>query len=277
MNRPAIVAGAFYPGGLIQAVSQADLLTAPAFSNDDDQPKPKPLMLMLPHAGWVYSGKVAGMTIAAADLPQDMIILGPCHKAVGQGLSVWSSGYWETPVGAVPVNEELAAQIIESDSGYKSDTVPHAQDHCIEVLLPLLKAVRKDLRIVPIAVSQPDPDKLRIAALALAEIILSYEKAGKERPCIIVSSDMSHYISSDEARKQDARALEAVVQIDGPALYETVRKHNISMCGVLPATLALQTCKALGASEAQLISYANSGMINGDMDRVVGYAGVMIG
>ena len=277
--RPPIVAGLFYPAEPGELARQASELTTPDYVNaeDLDYQKINPTMLMLPHAGYMYSGRVAGLTISKANLPQTLIILGPCHRIRGQGFSVWPSGSWSTPLGPVPVNEELAAEIINSDGDFSAETAPHLQDHCIEVLLPLLKIVRPDLNIVPIAVSEQSTTKLRLAALNLAEIIHRYTaNSNLPPPLLVVSSDMSHYISHEQAQAQDALALQAILNIDGPALFNTVAEHNISMCGVLPASLALQTCKALGATKAQLISYATSGEVSGDMSKVVGYAGVII-
>ena len=274
MIRQAIVADMFYPAGRARAASEAAMLTSPLAG--DGEAKISPLMIMLPHAGWVYSGRVAGMVIARAEIPKDLIILGPCHRVRGKGLGVWDKGAWETPLGAVPVNEKLASEIIESGGGFEADYAPHEQDHCIEVLLPLLKIGQPELKIVPIAVSEPDPAKLFAAGGALAGVMRQCEASGGEMPLLVVSSDMSHYISHDAACKQDAKALEAMVDLRPEELYRVVGEENISMCGVLPATLALQACKNLGASKGELISYATSGQVSGDMDRVVGYAGLMV-
>ena len=279
MIRPAIVAGLFYPADPGELARQASDLTTPDYVNTEDlaQQKINPLMLMLPHAGYVYSGRVAGLTISKVNLPQTLIIMGPCHRVRGQGLSVWDKGSWSTPLGPVPVNEELAAAIINSDGDFTAETTPHLQDHCIEVLLPLLKIVRSDINIVPIAVSEQSATKLRLAALNLAEVIHRFQEANPgQELCIVVSSDMSHYISQEQAKTLDGMALDAVLNIDGNALYNTVIKNNISMCGALPASLALQTCKVLGAKRAQLVSYATSGEVSGDLSKVVGYAGVIV-
>lgn len=279
MIRPAIVAGLFYPAEPGELAREASELTTPNYVNAEelDQQKINPMMLMLPHAGYVYSGHVAGLTISKVNLPQTLIILGPCHRIRGQGLSVWSKGSWATPLGPVPINEELAEAIVNSDADFTAETLPHLQDHCIEVLLPLLKIVRPDINIVPIAVSEQSATKLRLAALNLAEIIHRFQEANPSHSlCMVVSSDMSHYISHEQAKTLDAMALEAMLNIDGVSLYTTVMENNISMCGVLPASLALQTCKVLGASQAQLASYATSGEVSGDMSKVVGYAGVIV-
>lgn len=273
MDREAIVAGMFYPENPAQVASEASLLISPVKEGTD---KIAPLMLMLPHAGWIYSGRVAGMTIAQSELPEDLIILGPCHRVRGKGLGVWDKGAWNSPLGPIPVNEELATEIIESGGGFVSDYAPHEQDHCIEVLLPLLQNARADIRIVPIAVSTSDPAALIRAGDALGQLMTARKAAGKQMPTIIVSSDMSHYISHENACKQDAKALEAIIHLNPLELYAVVAENEISMCGVLPATVGLQACKALNASKAELISYATSGQVSGDMSKVVGYAGVRI-
>ena len=279
MIRPAIVAGLFYPAEPGELARQASELTTPNYVNteDLDQPKIDPIMLMLPHAGYVYSGQVAGLTISKVNLPETVIIMGPCHRVRGQGLSVWSKGSWATPLGPVPVNEQLAAEIVNCDGDFTAETTPHLQDHCIEVLLPLLKIVRPNINIVPIAVSEQSATKLRLAALNLAEVIHRFQETNpNHKLCIVVSSDMSHYITQEQAKSLDGMALDAMLKLDGVALYNTVMQNNISMCGVLPACLALQTCKVLGATQAQLASYASSGEVSGDMSKVVGYAGVIV-
>ena len=274
MLREAIAAGLFYPGDPVQAASEAALLTSPF--GGEMQPETAPLLLMLPHAGWVYSGRVAGMVIAGCQLPDDLIILAPCHKVRGAGLGVWDKGAWATPLGNIAVNEELAAEIIAAGNGFQADFAPHEQDHAIEVLLPLLKIANPEIRIVPVAVSTHDLQALLQAGKALAGVIASRRAAGKPSPLLVVSSDMSHYISDADAKKQDAKALEAMFSLDPQALYHTVGAHNISMCGVLPATLALQSCRELGAVKAELKAYATSGQVSGDLEHVVGYAGVVI-
>lgn len=271
MDRDAKFAGMFYPGNPPQTASEASLLTS-----SKGEGKVVPLMLMLPHAGWVYSGRIAGLVIAQCEIPEDLIILGPCHRVRGKGLGVWDKGAWNSPLGAVPVNEELAAEIIESGGGFVSDYAPHEQDHCIEVLLPLLQSVRMDIRIVPIAVSNSDPDALIRAGEALAQVIAAREASGKQKPAIIVSSDMSHFISHESACKQDAKALQSIMHLNPLELYSVVRDNEISMCGFLPTTLGLQACNNLKASKAELVGYATSGQVSGDMSSVVGYAGVIV-
>lgn len=278
MNRAPIVAGMFYPSDPAELAKQASELCLPQNMEAEELLRARPIarMVMLPHAGYVYSGRVAGLTLAQVDLPQDLILLGPCHRVRGHGLSVWGSGNWVTPLGQIPVAEDLAAELLNSQADFVEEKEPHLQDHCLEVLLPLLKMRRPDLKIVPVAVSLHDPAKLRLAALTLAEIIHRRSLSGLEAPALIVSSDMSHYLPQAETTRLDSLALEKVLALDGPGLYQTVSKHNISMCGVLPATLALQTCKALGANEAKLIKYATSGEVSGDFKQVVGYAGVVV-
>ncbi len=278
MNRAPIVAGMFYPSDPVELARQASALCLPEKLAAEELLRPKPLarMVMLPHAGYVYSGRVAGLTLAQVDLPQDLVLLGPCHRVRGQGLSVWGSGKWVTPLGEISVAEDLAAELLNSQADFVEEKEPHLQDHCLEVLLPLLKMRRPDLKIVPVAVSAHEPAKLRLAALTLAEIIHNRTVSGLEAPALIVSSDMSHYLPQAETTRLDNLALEKVLALDGPGLYQTVSQHNISMCGVLPATLALQTCKALGAKEGRLVKYATSGEVSGDFKQVVGYAGVVV-
>lgn len=274
MLRRPIVAGKFYPGGrdALEAAVRGYLATAPRHD------AVRAIVTMVPHAGYFYSGAVAGMTLGWADLPDRLVLLGPNHTGRGAPLAVWDAGSWETPLGRTDVDEPLAVALLDRDRRFTADREAHLGEHSIEVVIPFLQAKKPLARILPIAVAEPRLDVLISAAESLAEVIRAQSSAqSTETPvAMIVSSDMSHYLPDAETREQDALALKAILALDPEGLYATVRTHGISMCGVLPMTLALATARRLGASHAELASYATSGEASGEYDRVVGYAGALV-
>jgi hypothetical protein len=145
-------------------------------------------------------------------------------------------------------------------------------EHSLEVILPFLHVLEPRTRIVPVAVAEPDPRVLVEAGKNLAGAVREHG----EPVSIVVSSDMSHYVSHETAQERDAMALERITSLDPEGLYDTVRRNNITMCGVMPMTMGLAACRELGAKEAEVAAYATSGHASGDYGRVVGYAGVLV-
>ena len=277
--RKSLVAGRFYPAQADTLRAElAAYLTVPAGG-----PLPLgdkiPLAAMVPHAGYVFSGAVAGATLAQAALADTMVLLGPNHTGRGAPLAVWSGGPWLTPLGAVPVAADLASELVESGSGFSGDCSAHTAEHSLEVLLPFLQVLRPALRIVPVVAALADLPSLQMAGEALAACVQRRTEQG-ERVSVVVSSDMSHYLPHENAKALDALALEKIMALDPEGLYQTVRARNISMCGVLPMTLALFACSAMGATAGHLVAYATSGQTGqaygADMQSVVGYAGALI-
>lgn len=267
MDRNPHVAGQFYPG-------DADTLNAEldAMMPQVAEPRPAPILHMVPHAGWIFSGRLCAQTLAAAPPFKRVVVMCPNHTGMGVPLSVWPEGRWNFPGGSMLLEHDLVEALIESEAGFECDPVAHLQEHSLEVIVPFLHRLDPDTSMAAICVAERDPAALERAGKALAEII---KRAG-DPVGIIVSSDMSHMISADNAKQLDSLALEAVSALDPAALYATVRDNRISMCGVLPMTLGLHAALELGASRAELVGYTNSGAVTGDYDRVVGYAGVIV-
>lgn len=267
MDRQPIVAGKFYPGaprGLQAQVRRFLDQAAPA--------KGPTLLAMVPHAGYIFSGPVAGKTLGAAELARDILLLGPNHTGRGAPFALWNEGAWHIPGTSVPVNEDLAARLLEAAPLLRADTQAHLYEHSLEVLLPFVTARRPDARIVPVAVMEHGLDKLLEVAHAMASVL----KAWPEPVSVVVSSDMSHYVPHEVAEKQDSLALERVEALDPEGLYAVVRKNNITMCGVLPMTMGLAICRELGATGARIAAYDTSGSASGDYAQVVGYAGALV-
>ncbi len=273
--RQPVVAGSFYPGSPMELHNAVDHFYSMPGQPGEEKNRPAGI-IMVPHAGYLYSGGVCAVSLRQVALPSRVILLGPCHQHRGPGLSLWPGDAWLTPLGGVAVDQDFYSRLLEQDAGFKFDAAAHAQEHSLEVVLPFLQFRRDDLRISPIAVSASDPERLAKAGAALASVIRACETEDNERPLIIVSSDMNHYLSQDETIKRDSMALEAVNPAEPLALYKTVADNNISMCGVLPMTLALCAAKELGATKCDLLGYSTSGAVSKDNSRVVGYAGLAV-
>jgi AmmeMemoRadiSam system protein B len=265
-NREAVVAGQFYPG-------QPKVLrkTVESFIQ-----RPKSLLaakaVVVPHAGYIYSGSTAGAVFSAVQLPERIIILGPNHTGRGAALSLAPAGVWQTPLGAVSIDEELNRRLLSECPGLQEDLSAHAHEHSLEVQLPFLQVLRPDFRFAAICVGTADYGSLEGLGHGMARIARSL----KESILLVASSDMSHYQSADVAARQDKFAIDRFLAIDPPGLYRVVLEKDISMCGFAPAVAVLIAVRDLGASKGQLIRYTNSGEASGDFNRVVAYAGMAV-
>jgi hypothetical protein len=265
VRHPA-VAGRFYP-------SDRDTLLEDVQSYLLPQVATKPALgCVAPHAGYVYSGPVAGAVFASLDIPQRCIVLCPNHTGKGRPLAVMSSGAWETPLGQVPIDAPLADVLKMKFPLLTEDENAHCSEHAIEVELPFLQTRRPDLRFVPIALGTGQFDVLEKLGEAVAEAVQS--QAG--RILIIASSDMNHYENDAVTRIKDHKAIDRILALNARGLFEVVMKEKISMCGFGPTVVMLTATKHLGATSAELIKYATSGDVSGDRDMVVGYAGVVV-
>jgi len=267
--REPAVAGLFYPG------DPDDLRHAIASYGANVEPKIRALGCVVPHAGYVYSGHVAGAVFSRLELPKRFIILCPNHTGYGVPLSIMSEGAWRTPLGDAQVDQELAEALKNTYTLLEEDDLAHRKEHAIEVQLPFLQASVAELRFVPIAVGTGNIEALRGLGEAIASV-LNAQQLSSEQVLVIASSDMNHYESDKLTRAKDHLALESLLALDARGLYDTVMNERISMCGYGPAVATLTATRALGAHSAQLIKYATSAEVSGDFDRVVGYAGVII-
>ena len=268
MLRSPAVAGQFYPGNEASLVKTLNDLIP------DIQPEEKKeaLAVISPHAGYVYSGGVAGETIGSVKVPESVVILGPNHTGYGVPVALMDQGAWDMPMGEVPVNRDLAEEIARSSSQIQVDEVAHRFEHSLEVQVPFLQHMQKKLSIAPLVVSHVSYETCVSVGNGLAEAIKNYGK-----PVLIVAStDMTHYESRQSASSKDGMALECIKALDPEGLYNTVVGNRISMCGIMPTTVALIAAIALGAKKAELIRYTDSGEASGDTSKVVGYAGLVI-
>lgn len=229
------------------------------------------VMAMVPHAGYIYSGAIAGATFAGIEIPETVIVLCPNHTGRGSPRALWNRGTWSCPLGPVRVSTELC-RCLEQHTHLDEDELAHLWEHAIEVELPLLVRLRPDVSIVPLCLARLSLAECITLGRGIAEGIVAFGR----RVLIVCSTDMSHYISADEAARLDGAALEHVLGLDPEGLYRTVSEQHISMCGFVPTTVGLAAARQLGATGARLIRYGNSGERSGDFSHVVGYAGVVV-
>ncbi len=267
VRKPA-VAGMFYPGDAASLEEMVSRFTSPATGAQKERVK----ALICPHAGYIYSGAVAGAVYGSVEIPDTVILLGPNHTGLGAGAAVMTEGVWEIPTGRVPVNEALAEELAASSGLFTPDRAAHLEEHSLEVQLPFLLYLNAGISIVPVTFMGAGPDAAREMGGALAKVLASTE----DDILVVVSSDMNHYESDTLTREKDSLAIERVLELDADGLLEVTSREHITMCGVFPSAIAMFAMKELGASEARLVAYDTSGPVSGDMDHVVGYAGFTI-
>ncbi|MDX9834160.1 MAG: AmmeMemoRadiSam system protein B [Desulfobulbus sp.] len=266
MTRIPAVADRFYPGNPARLRATIKQLV-PVVTGE----KKRALAVVLPHAGYVYSGATAGRTVSEVQVPETVLILGPNHHGRGAALALGTED-WRMPLGTVPVDQHLAAAILERSATIVVDEEAHESEHSLEVQVPFLQQVQRQLRIVPIVVGHVSYATCQDAAHDLAGAISAFG----EPVLMVASTDMSHYESRQQAAHKDRLAIERILALDARGLYDTVLGHRISMCGVMPTTIVLLAALELGATRAELVQYTDSGEASGDTDQVVGYAGLII-
>ncbi len=264
--RSPAVAGLFYP-------AEADALRAAVDGALPAPSKAPPAVaLVVPHAGYLYSGATAGRTYAAAPIPEGVVLMGPNHTGLGCPAAVWPAGRWRTPLGDVPVDAEMAGLLLASHPALEADTAAHLREHALEVQLPFLLRRNPRVRIVPVCLADLGEQALLELGAALGRAL---EGAG-DGWLVVISTDMTHYASRQEARRQDRLALDRLEAVDAAGLYRTVREHRITMCGVVPAVVGLAAAVCRGATRARLVDYSCSGDVTGDDGDVVAYAGLTV-
>ncbi|MFA5089445.1 MAG: AmmeMemoRadiSam system protein B [Candidatus Omnitrophota bacterium] len=267
--RMAVAAGYFYPASPGELNRQIR-----SFIPDQVHSKHTALACLLPHAGYTYSGNVAVKTLSRINIREKIILIGPNHTGRGLPFSIMAEGLWQTPLGEVEIDSALAKEILSGCRYLKTDKAAHADEHSLEVELPLLQYFRKDFTIVPISVMHQQADILKEIGKDIAAAI----KRRKEENSVLIiaSSDLTHYEPQVAAEKKDDAVIGAILKLDADKLMERVLGLNISMCGLAPAVIMLSAALELGASRAELVKYQTSGDVTKDKDSVVGYAGITI-
>lgn len=268
LRQPA-VAGHFYPAA--KETLERDLDNYLATGRNTPR-YPDALSCVVPHAGYMYSGHVAGAVYGTLMPHPCYIVLGPNHRGYGAPLALMSTGAWLTPLGQVPLDAALARAVQEHCPMLIDDAGAHAAEHSLEVQIPFLQRSACDFTLVPIALGIDDFESLETLGHALAAAMQS-----SSRPVFIVaSSDMNHYEPDGITRVKDRKAIDRILELDAAGLYETVFRERISMCGFAAAAAMLVAARDLGAQRAELVKYATSADAGGPRDAVVGYAGIVV-
>jgi len=268
--RPAAVAGRFYPGRAETLAREVSEYLAPEAAPTEIIEGA--LGCIVPHAGYMYSGAVAGAVYRRLPPRRAYMILGPNHTGRGAPLAAMSAGSWKTPLGDVPIDATLAKLLKQSCHLVMDDDRAHANEHSLEVQLPFLQKSAGSFSFVPIAIGVGGFASLEALGHGLAQTA----RSSPEPMLVIASSDMNHYESDRVTRVKDRKAIDKILDLDPQGLYEVIRSEDISMCGYGPAIAMLTFARELGATHAELVQYATSGDACGDRSRVVGYAGIVV-
>ena len=264
-RRPA-VAGYFYPASREELVSMVrDYLKGGV------KEKKEVKAVISPHAGYIYSGPVAGAVYGSIEAPEVAVIVGPNHTGLGEKAAIMSRGSWVTPLGEVKIAEDLAVAIKGRSKILEEDYRAHANEHSLEVQVPFLQVLNPAIKIVPIVLFPLNREEIIDLAEAISEAVKEY----RGKTLIVASTDMSHYVPRDVAASLDRIAIDKMLELDGFGLIEVVREKDISMCGYIPTAVVIEASKILGAKKGELVAYSTSGEVSGD-PVVVGYAGVII-
>lgn len=266
MTRKPIVAGQFYPASASELKRMIKGMVA------EKAKKQEVIGLISPHAGYIYSGPVAGAVISRIRFKDTFIIMGPNHSGRGKPFSIMTEGRWQTPLGEVEVDSEMGKRILAHSRYLEEDMAAHLHEHSIEVQLPFLQYFKTEFKLVPIVLAYGGAAIYKEIGRALARAV----KESGNKAVIIASSDMTHYEAQASAQKKDTQAIEAVLALDEDKLLKRVEELDISMCGYAPAVSLIVAAKELGAKGAELVKYQTSGDTSGDYSSVVGYAGIII-
>lgn len=268
MIRLPAVAGRFYPDDPGKLRETLDSFLAPSTGYNKIRAK----ACVVPHAGYTFSGRVAGEVFRRVDIPTRVILVGPRHFPRGASLAILSDGMWQTPLGLAPIDHLLAAKLARACPLLREDSVAHLAEHSLEVQLPFLQQLAPSFSFVPIVIGTVHLEDLEALGHAIAAVL----RAEAEPILLIASTDMNHYETDMETRVKDRSAIDRILAIDARGLFNTVRDESISMCGVGATVAMLTAVRELGATHAELLRYATSGEVNGDLESVVGYAGIAI-
>lgn len=268
-TRNPIVAGQFYPGSKDSLLKELKSLIDSTLKSEADA-----IGILSPHAGYIYSGHVAGSVFGSIKPRATYVILGPNHTGMGEDFGLATAPLWMTPIGEARMDKALADLIRKNSIHVKEDNLSHAHEHSIEVQLPFLQFIQSDFKFVPIVVAAASLDIYREVGGAIARSIKDLKM--ERDVTIIASSDMTHYESQENASRKDSVAIEAILELNEERLLDRVSNLDISMCGYGPAAVMIVAAKELGAKSGRLVNYETSGAASGDYSSVVGYAGIII-
>jgi hypothetical protein len=268
-TRLPAVAGKFYPEDPVELAALAR-----GFLKDVPAEGRQVRGAMVPHAGLVYSGACAAQVLGRLSFPPVAVILAPNHSGAGEPgrAALWGTGAFETPLGQVPIAESLARRLASSSALVVEDRLAHRSEHAVEVELPFLQLLAPRLTIVPLVLAWDDWPRSRQLAQQLAAVIATWPA----KVLLLASSDMTHYQPADVAARQDRIALGHLERLDGEGLLHACRANRITMCGRAAAAVLAEATRLLGGTAGTVVDYRHSGLVSGDYQRVVGYAGVLM-
>jgi MEMO1 family protein len=226
---------------------------------------------LVPHAGYVYSGHVAGAVYARITIPQKILILGVRHYPRGENAAILSSGAWRTPLGDAVIDEALAGALRAACPQLREDSVAHSSEHSLEVQIPFLQVLQPWFTFVPVALGSVRFEDL----VAVGEAIGRVLAASSEEILFVTTSDLNHYENDATTRVKDRKAIERILALDARGLYDTCRNEAISMCGLGPTVAMLTALQSMGSTRPELVRYATSADVSGDFGAVVGYGGMI--
>jgi MEMO1 family protein len=267
MLRLPAVAGRFYPSNPAE-------LTAAVRKHSKLEPgvaTRRVKACLVPHAGYLYSGHVAGAVFGRIAWPKKILILGVRHYPRGEKAAILSSGAWRTPLGDAHIDEPLALALREKCPLLREDSVAHSAEHSLEVQLPFLQVLAPGFTFVPVALGTVEFESLVSVGEAIGRVLVTFN----ENVLLLTTSDLNHYEDDARTRVKDRKAIEQLLALAPRGLYDTCRNENISMCGLGPAAAMLTALNALGVKKSELVKYATSADVSGDRDAVVGYAGMI--
>lgn len=263
--RKPYVAGTFYPRDPEEIRRFAKTYLNPGASCLEAR------AVILPHAGYMFSGKTACRVLSQIRIPETAFLIGPNHSGFGAEFALMAEGAWQTPLGNVPIDSHLASAFLKASPHLVNDEIAHEGEHSLEVEVPLLQILRPTIKIVPLIVGTLDLGSAREVALQCASVI-----AERTDVLLIISTDMSHYESDEATRQKDRHALNAIAALDPDCLVHSVTKYRITMCGFVPVYMLLVMKERLRLHQATLVEYTTSAEASGDYKRVVGYAGFIL-
>ena len=270
-TRPAAVAGSWYPGSADRLAREVDDYVGRAQVEERDMP----IAIVAPHAGLKYSGPVAAFAYRAVQHGHfdAAVLIGPSHFIGFTGVSIWPRGAWQTPLGAVPVAEDLAREIAAMSGEVIEHPLAHGREHSLEMQLPFLVHLLPGVPIVPMVMGYQDRETAFALGNALASAIAN-RSAG--RVLLVASSDLSHYEDAPTAQTMDAVVLRVVERLDPEGLMQALEREPHHACGGGPIVAVLHAAKRLGATRARVLKYGDSGDVSGDKSSVVGYMAAAI-
>lgn len=266
MLRLPAVAGRFYPSNATELTALVRQYTKVEQGTSAARVK----ACLVPHAGYVYSGRVAGAVFSRIALPRKILILGVRHFPRGEQAAILSSGAWRTPLGDASIDAGLAEALRAACPLLREDAVAHSGEHSLEVQLPFLQVLAPGFAFVPLALGTIRFQDLVSVGEAIGRVLVS----SNEEVLLLTTSDLNHYEDDATTRVKDGKAIERLLALDARGLYDTCRHEQISMCGLGPAVAMITALRQLSATHADLIRYATSADVSGDTSAVVGYAGI---